>query len=246
MNRFLTRITLVLGLAYTAPMAVAEPLSVWAAASMKTAMDDVVDKWKGKLRLVYAGTPTLARQIAAGAPADVFISANVDWMEHLVARDVVAAKDVQDVLTNRLVLIAPQSGLVDLRALDVTQALAQGRFAIPMTSAVPAGIYGREALETLGLWSIVETRLVETENVRKTLALVARGEVPIGLVYLSDAMAEPKVHVVAEISPKTHADIRYVAAPLGANPKALKFLEYLKSEDVQKRFKSHGFGREDR
>ena len=227
-------------------MAVAEPLSVWAAASMKTALDDVADAWRGKVRLVYAGTPTLARQIKAGAPADVFISANVAWMDSLVKAKTVDPKDVVDVLTNRLVLVAPQSGMVDLRAMDVTEALAQGRFAIPMTRAVPAGIYGREALETLGLWPIVQGRLVETENVRKTLALVARGEVPMGLVYMSDALAETDVHVVAEIPNEAHSEVRYVAAPVGDHPKAAVFLEFLRSKPVQEMFETHGFGRVDR
>jgi len=105
MNRILTRITLILGLAVAGPMAVAEPLSVWAAASMKTALDDVAQEWRGKLRLVYAGTPTLARQIKAGAPADVFISANVAWMDRLVDQDVVSADAVEDVVSNRLVFL---------------------------------------------------------------------------------------------------------------------------------------------
>lgn len=242
MTHLLARFGLVLSLAFAGTTAMSDTLNIWAASSLKTALDDVVRLWSGDARIVYAGTSTLARQIEAGAPADVFISANVAWMDHLAAQGLIAPQDIETILTNSLVLVSPSAVTLDLTPPSLKDAIAQGRFAIPLTEAVPAGVYGREALAHLGLWPVVSSHLVETENVRKTLALVARGEVPLGLVYLTDALAEPKVQIAAHLPATSHSPVRYVVAKIGEASLASEFIAFLKSKEAQLQFEHHGFG----
>ena len=200
---------MLLALALAAPMARAE-VTVFAAASLMGALDEVAAGWEdrtgGEVRLSYAGSSALARQIEAGAPADVFVSANVDWMDELGERGLTEPGSRRDLLSNRLVLVGP-AGAAPLAlepGLDLAALLDGGRLAMALVDAVPAGLYGREALRSLGLWGAVEPRVAQAENVRAALALVARGEAPLGVVYASDARAEPRVAVVATFPEGSH------------------------------------------
>ena len=181
---------------------------VFAAASLKNALDAIGDDWRretGKHATIsYAASSTLAKQIENGAPADLFISADRDWMDFLEHSKLIDPKSRVDLLGNRLVLIAPKDSRVDLvirRGFDLAAALGDSRLAMADPAAVPAGLYGKAALETLGVWSSVANRIAAAENVRAALLLVARGEAPLGIVYQTDAAAEPGVRIVATFSP---------------------------------------------
>ena len=237
--------------AFAAPAhAAAEPVVVFAAASLKTALDEVAgrfarDATRRAPRLSYAGTPALARQIEQGAPADVFISADADWMDYLEARDLIRPGTRLDLLGNRIVLVGPKAAApVALeRAEEVARALGRGRLAIADVNAVPAGKYGKAALEKLGLWGVVRDRLAQTENVRAALLFVSRGEAPLGLVYETDAAADPSVRIVASLPADSHPPIVYPAAAIraSANPDAAAFLAFLQGPGALEVFRRHGF-----
>ena len=232
------------------------PLTVFAAASLKEALDAVIAAYgrtgKGQVRAVYAGSSQLARQIEEGAPADLFVSADLEWMDRLQERNLIDAAARRNIAGNRLVLIAPAQG--DVAPLDLTPGpglagrvlarLGDGRLATAQPD-VPAGRYGREALTALGLWPTLEPRLAPAENVRAALALVARGEAPLGVVYATDARAEPQVAVVAEFAAALHSPIVYPAAPVvgsNAQVKAAKaFLDLLSGDQGQAILRQHGF-----
>jgi len=201
------------------------PLTVFAAASLTEALDAVIDAFQAqtgiRARAVYAGSAQLARQIEQGAPADLFISADIEWMDWLDARHAIDAAARRNIASNRLVLIAPTAD--DPRSLDLSPGpalrrrilarLGDGRLATAEPD-VPAGRYGREALTALGLWATLAPRLAPAENVRAALALVARRETPLGVVYQTDALAEPDVTVVATFADDLHSPIIYPAAPV--------------------------------
>lgn len=205
-----------------APGLRAETLTVFAAASLKGPLDEVAADM-ADVTVAYGGSGTLARQVAQGAPADVVLLANAEWTDWLAARGFVASP--RDLFSNALVLVAPRPGEVALDERSLRAALGDGRLAIGMTRSVPAGIYGRAALAGLGLWDAVADRLAEVENVRLALALVARGEVPLGLVYATDAAAEPAVSVVARLPRESHPPIRYSGAAVSGHPRAEAFLD---------------------
>ncbi|QDC09048.1 molybdate ABC transporter substrate-binding protein [Oceanicola sp. D3] len=212
----------------------AEPVTVFAAASLKGAMDEVVAAWGGEARISYAGSSALARQIEAGAPADVFISANPDWLDWLEAQGV--ALERADLLSNSMVLVSRAD---DLRV-GIDQLKGDDRVAMALVEAVPAGIYGKAALESLALWESVGPRVVQADNVRAALALVALGEAPLGLVYATDALAEPGVAVVATFPEGSHPPIRYpVAALTEAGAPVMAFLQGAEAAEI---FARHGFG----
>ena len=221
--------------------AAAETVTVFAAASLKTALDSLKPEAEAatgqELRLVYAGSSALARQIEQGAPADIFISANVEWMDHLQERGRVEATQRVDLLGNSLVLIGREAE-PDLHLGDAAR-FGEGRIAMGLTKAVPAGIYGRAALERLGLWEPLKARVVETDNVRAALALVARGEARYGIVYASDAVAEPKVQVLLSFPEDSHRPIVYPAARLTENGAAT--FAFLQSEAAWAQFAAQGF-----
>ena len=230
--------------------AASNPPLVFAAASLKEALDAVTAEWaheSGKTaRISYAGSSLLARQIEQGAPADLFISADLDWMDYLDARHLLKARSRIDLLGNRLVLIAPKASGVSLTiapGFDLAHALGTGRLAMADTKAVPAGKYGKAALEKLGVWASVENRIAQAENVRAALAFVARGEAPLGIVYRTDALAEPGVRIVALFPEDTHQPIVYPAALTAAsrNEDAAALLAFLSSARAGEIFKSHGF-----
>jgi molybdate transport system substrate-binding protein len=228
----------------------AEPLLVFAAASMKTALDEVAGRFSRDAkrpmpRLSYAGTPALARQVEQGAPVDVFISADADWMNYLQTRALIRPETRIDLLGNRIVLVGPRtSASVSLdKPEEVARALGAGRLAIADVNTAPAGKYGKAALEKLGLWGLVRNRLAQTENVRAALLFVSRGEAPLGLVYQTDAAADPLVRVVASFPQDSHPPIIYPAAVTRAstNPDAAPFLAFLQGPQAMEAFRRHGF-----
>lgn len=251
-RRFLARATL-LSLVVIAPLLhAAEPLTVFAAASLKESMDEAAAAY-GKatgtpVRVSYAASSVLARQIEQRAPADVFVSADRDWMDDLQGKGLVDAASRQDLLGNTLVLIAPATSRAKPVALrkgtDLRPLLGKdGRLAMALTASVPAGKYGQAALTSLGMWDAVKPRVVEAENVRATLLLVARGETPLGVVYGSDAKAEPRVRVLATFPAGSHPDIVYPAARVAASrhAQATPFLQWLQTPAADRIFRARGF-----
>ncbi len=193
----------------------------------------------------FAGSSVLARQIEAASPADMFISADEAWMDHLATRDLIAADTRTDLLGNRLVLIAPVASSATLTIADgfpLAAALNGRRLAIADPEAVPAGRYARTALMSLGVWSSVADHLAQAENVRLALAYVARGETPFGVVYETDAKSQPKVRIVDVFPASTHPPVIYPAALLKtAGPDAAGFFAYLKSDAATAAFAAAGF-----
>ena len=227
----------------------ADGLTVFAAASLKEAMDEAATAWSGAasvpVAVSYAGSGTLARQVAQGAPADLVVLANAQWMDWLEDQPNPSLLRRHPLLSNHLVVVGPM-GAPTIPQGDETALLARlvdGRLAIGQTQGVPAGIYGREWLEAAGLWPALNTRLAETENVRAALVLVARGEAPLGVVYASDADATRTVDVVYRVPDGMHAPIVYpLAVPDGKNAEqALEFARFLSSDPGQDIFERHGF-----
>lgn len=230
----------------------AAEVTVFAAASLKESLDEQIKAFSVKsgntARVVYAGSNTLARQIEAGAPAELFISADDEWMDYLVAKKLIVAATRRVLVSNELVLIAPVNSKVPLKLAPnggnaLRAALGDDRLAMANPDTVPAGKYGRSALTALGAWSAVEARLARTENVRAALAFVARGEAPLGIVYRTDALAEPKVRVVAAFPDGSHAPITYPAALVAGKESAAasNLLTYLASASAQPVWQKHGF-----
>jgi molybdate transport system substrate-binding protein len=223
---------------------------VFAAASMKTALDAVATAWKaqtGKIvSIAYASSATLAKQIEQGAPADIFISADLKWMDYLEKAKLVRAGTRQNLFGNKLVLIAPGDTDVKLeiaKGFDLAGAADDGRIAVCMIDSCPAGIYAKEALESLGVFAGVEPKLAQVENVRNALTLVSRGEAKFGIVYATDAKADPKVKLVGTFPASSHSKIVYPAALIAAsaNPDAALFFAYLTSQAATKIFLEQGF-----
>jgi molybdate transport system substrate-binding protein len=228
------------------------PLTVFAAASLKESMDAataVYGKAHGvRVRVSYASSAALARQVEQGAPADVFVSADLDWMDMLQSKGRVDAATRRDLLGNTLVLIAPKistaAPLTLARGSDLLPLLgSQGRIAVAMTDSVPAGKYAKAAFESLGMWPALQSRTAEAENVRAALLLVARAETPLGVVYGSDANAEPRVKVLATFPADSHPSIVYPAARLAASrhPQGASFVQWLHSPEASAIFRTHGF-----
>lgn len=247
MRTFRTLIAFAAAVAIAAPAAQAQQLVVFAAASLKNALDEIVAAWDGgDVAVSYAGSSALARQIEQGAPADLFISADVPWMNYLAERNLIVPETRADLLGNRIVLIAHgQAGTqVEIGPqTDLAGMLSGGRLAMADVEAVPAGRYGKAALESLGLWDGVADSLAQAENVRAALALVSRGEAPMGIVYATDAAADDNVTVVATFPRESHAPIIYPMAVLAAsaNPAAAVFAEHLTSDAARVAFEKQGF-----
>jgi molybdate transport system substrate-binding protein len=225
-------------------------LLVFAAASLKNALDDVNAQYlreTGRRVVVsYASSPALARQIEAGAPADVFISADLDWMDYLAQRRLIRPETRVNLLGNRLVLIAPVGGARDVtiaHGFPLATLLGGGRLAMADPDSVPAGKYGKAALEHLGVWASVQARLARAENVRAALALVSRGEAPFGIVYQTDATADPKVKIVGLFPEDTYPPITYPMAALTASshPTTTAYLAYVRSGAARPLFERQGF-----
>jgi molybdate transport system substrate-binding protein len=227
----------------------AETITVFAAASLKESLDAVARLYEsgGADRIVvsYAASSALAKQIESGAPADVFISADLDWMDYLEQRKLIKSATRQNLLRNRIVLIAPAASKAvvaiapgfALRAL-----LGDGRLAMANPDAVPAGKYGKAALEFLGVWKDVQSRVAGAENVRAAMVLVSRGEAPLGIVYKTDAAADPKVRIVGEFPENSHPPIIYPGAVTSSGkPAAEGFLAWLGRPMARGVFEKYGF-----
>ena len=222
----------------------------FAAASTTEALTEAAERFAraghGRVRGVFAGSSILAKQIENGAPADIYLSANPAWMDYLAERGHIGRATRRDLLANSLVLIAPAdspaSGVFNVET-DIAAALGDRRLALADPDHVPAGIYARQALEALGLWPVLENRLIRVADVRVALHLVARDEAPLGIVYASDANAFDGVRVAAVIAQDQHAPIRYpIALVTGRdNPVARKFLEFLATPEIAALFRRHGF-----
>jgi molybdate transport system substrate-binding protein len=225
-------------------------LVIFAAASLKDALDEANAAYQREksqeTATSYAASSTLAKQIEAAAPADIFISADLDWMDYLAKRNLIKPETRFNLLGNRLVLIAPVAsvGKLDIAPnFPLARALGDGRLAIADPDSVPAGKYAKAALEALGVWSSVANKLAPAENVRATLLLVARGEAPLGIVYQTDANSDKGVQVVGTFPDNTHPPIIYPIAVVAAstNPGAPGYLAFLKSPTARPMFEKQGF-----
>jgi molybdate transport system substrate-binding protein len=255
MMRFLARyaapVILVLFAAAASPApAAADSVLVFAAASLKNALDDAAAAFEkaggGDIKISYAASSALARQIESGAPADLFISADLDWMNYVAGKNLIKPETRANLLGNRLVLIAPAASKVALEikpGFALADALAGGRLAMADPDAVPAGKYGKAALQNLAVWSSVVAQIAPAEDVRAALRFVARGEAPLGIVYATDAAAEPGVRIVAAFPPDSYPPIIYPAAIIATskNPAAAKFLAYIRSAEARPFFEKQGF-----
>ena len=232
------------------PAATAKDLILFAAASTVNVVNDVGAAWQkaggGKIRPVFASSGALARQIEAGAPADLFLSANVAWINYLVESAAVRPDTRLTAFHNSLVLIAPadSTATTEIDPGTGTYAALSGnrRLAMGDPRHVPAGIYAHQALEKLGIWSATAPRAARLQNVRLALAIVERGEAPLGIVYRTDARDNPNVRIVEAFSPSLHEPIRYIAvATRSAAPEAIAFLGFLQSAQATGIFRRHGF-----
>lgn len=225
----------------------ADDVLVFAAASLAGPLDAVAEVFTRDTGIAvsfsYGASSTLARQIEAGAPADVVILANDAWMDHLAARDLLAAGTRHALLANRLVLIGATQEPEPLALFDLPAVIGRDRLALALTEAVPAGIYARAALENLTVWTALRPNIVETDNVRAAQMLVAIGAARFGVVYATDAAQEPRVRVLSEIPETLHPPITYPAAVVaGADPAAERFAGALRSLPARNIFTEAGFG----
>ncbi|MEZ9565110.1 molybdate ABC transporter substrate-binding protein [Vibrio artabrorum] len=226
----------------------AEKLRIYAASSMTNAVNLLVEEFEKEHSVdvipVYASTSSLVRQIERGAPTDIFISANDKWMTYLVDRKLVLSDNVTNLCENELVLISPKGTSVTFdqsKGEQWVNFLTNERLAIGNTLSVPAGIYAKEALETLGVWDDVKSRLAPSNNVRMALALVERGEAKLGIVYKTDALLSKEVNLVSTFPSDLHTPIRYPVANLSNKAIAKDFYAFLKSDKAKEILNSFGF-----
>jgi molybdate transport system substrate-binding protein len=239
-----------LGVPSRPALAQAKPVLVFAAASLKNALDEIAAQYERetgkKVIISYGASPALAKQIEVAAPADLFISADLDWMDYLQTRNLIKTDTRGNMLGNRLVLIAPKDSPASIKigpGFPLVELLGGGRLAMADPKAVPAGKYGRAALESLGVWQAIEPRVAAAENVRAALALVSRGEAPLGIVYQTDAAADPNVKIVAMFPEDTHPPIIYPAALTGTSTSgdAASFLAYMRAPGARPAWEKQGF-----
>jgi molybdate transport system substrate-binding protein len=225
-------------------------LTVFAAASMKNALDDInaayTVKTGVKIVASYAASSALAKQIEQGAPADIFASADTDWMDCAIAKKTMSESTRVNLLGNSIVLVAPKDSKLDKLAIgpgfDLAKLAGDGRIASGDVKAVPSGKYAKAALEKLGAWQAAAAKFAMTENVRAALALVARGETPLGIVYSTDARVEPGVRIVGTFPADSHPAIVYpVAATTTAKPETADYLAFLRSTAAKTVLERYGF-----
>ncbi|SEM84679.1 molybdate transport system substrate-binding protein [Gemmobacter aquatilis] len=226
----------------------AAEITVFAAASLKTALDRIAADWQAQTGhsavISYDGSSKLAKQIQSGAPADLFLSAAENWMDVLEADKLLVEGSRRDLLGNTLVLIGhgPSTPITLDARTDLKGLLGGGKLAMALVESVPAGQYGKEALTTLGLWDSVAADVAQADNVRAALKLVALDEAPFGIVYASDAVAEPTVSVAATFPASSHTPITYPAALIApARPEAQAFLDFLSTQAAVTVFEGQGF-----
>ena len=225
-------------------------ITVFAAASMKNALDEVdglFTKQSGiKVVASYAASSSLMKQIEQGAPADVFLSADIDWMDYGIRHNLIKNDTCKDLLGNRLVLIAPKDSKIGnvtiAPGFDLAALVGSGRIATGDVRAVPAGLYAKAALEKLGIWPSVESKIAMAENVRAALVLVAHGEAPLGIVYETDAKVDPSVKIIGVFPEDSHPPIIYpVAMTKDAKPDAAQYLAFLTTPEAKAVFERYGF-----
>lgn len=230
----------------------AQTVHIYAASSMTNVIDTLAADYEAKHDVdvvpVYGGSSTLARQIEQGAPADIFISANVKWAQYLQNKAIIKPDAVKNVLRNDLVLVenvATEQALSGATDLDKIKHMAANldtdRLAVAMTDSVPAGIYAKQAFETLNLWDVLADKLAPSANVRTTLAFVERGESPYGVVYRTDAMMSKKVNVAASFPDDSHDPIIYPFARINDTASTQAFYQYLLSDEAIKIYREYGF-----
>jgi molybdate transport system substrate-binding protein len=224
-------------------------LLVFAAASLTNVLGELSTAWERSsgvpVKLSFASSSVLARQLEAGGKADVFISADQEWMDYLQARNLIDKPSRRDLVGNRLVLIAPADSKAELRispGFDLVSALGKGRLSTGDPDTVPVGRYARSALISLGVWDEVQDRLVRADNVRSAMMFVARGEVPIGIVYTTDALVDSGVRIVDTFPANTHAPITYPAAIIrGARSEAATYIAFLAGPEARDTWNRFGF-----
>jgi molybdate transport system substrate-binding protein len=246
----LTAFALLCGSALSPALAQDKTLIVFAAASMKNALDDIAAAYAAgtgvKIVASYAASPALAKQIEQGAPADIFASADIDWMDYAIGKKTINEPTRVNLLGNRLVLIAPKDSKIDKVAIgpgfDLAKLAGDGKIATADVKSVPVGKYAKASLEKLGAWTAAAPKFAMTENVRAALALVARGEVMLGIVYSTDARVEPGVKIVGTFPSESHPAIIYpVAATTNAKAEAIDYLAFLRSSAAKAIFERYGF-----
>ena len=239
-----------LGAAYSPAAAQDKTITVFAAASMKNALDDIdaayAAKTGVKVTVSYAASSALAKQIEQGAPADVFISADTDWMDYAIGKKNINEPTRVNLLGNTIVLIAPKDSKVDnvdIKAgFDLAKLAGDGKIATGDVKAVPVGKYAKAALEKLGSWQAAESKFAMAESVRAALTLVARGEAVLGIVYSTDAKVEPGVKIVGTFPTDSHPPIIYpVAATATAKAEAADYLAFLRSSASKTILEKYGF-----
>ena len=222
---------------------------VFAAASLTDVLDELGKAFTAQthvqVKSSLAASSVLAKQIEAGAPADLFFSADLEWMDYLDQRKLLKAGSRHDVVLNRLVLIAPADSKVSVKiapGFDLLKALGDGKLATGDPDSVPVGKYAHAALEKLGVWDRVSSRIVRAENVRAALAFVARGEAPLGIVYRTDALAEKRVRIVDEFPADSHPPVTYpIALTAHASPQAQRFEDFVTGDAAKVIFRQFGF-----
>jgi molybdate transport system substrate-binding protein len=248
--RYLAALSILLGSAWSPAFAQDKSLTVFAAASMKNALDDIDAAYTAKsgVKIVasYAASSALAKQIEQGAPADIFASADTDWMDYASAKKTINEPTRVNLLGNSIVLIAPKDSKIDNvtigQGFDLSKLAGDGKVATGDVKAVPSGKYARASLEKLGAWTAVEPKFAMTENVRAALALVARGEAVLGIVYSTDAKVEPGVKIVGTFPADSHPAIIYpVAATATAKSEAADYLAFLRTSVAKAIFEKYGF-----
>jgi len=230
--------------------AAADDVLVFAAASLKNALDEAAASYQrhggAKVNVSYAGSSALAKQIESGAPADIFISADLDWMNDVEQRGGIVAATRANLLGNALVLVAPADSNLKLEikpGFPLAATLGNEHLAMADPDAVPAGKYGKAALQKLGVWDSVEGKVARAEDVRAALLFVSRKEAPLGIVYQTDAAADKGVKIIAAFPPDSYPPVIYPIALTAStrNPDAAKFLAFLRSDDAKPFFVKQGF-----
>ncbi|MCW8346003.1 molybdate ABC transporter substrate-binding protein [Vibrio sp. ZSDZ65] len=232
------------------PFVLAEKLTVYAASSMTNAVTALAQSYAEQsgvdVTTVFGGSASLARQVYQGAPADVFISANERWVDYLVEQRITSGEAISVIARNQLVVVSntrllPDQTLVVLEAQSWKQALGVGRLAIGIPTSVPAGIYAKQSLESVGVWKQVKNQLAPLSNVRQVLAMVERGETPLGIVYKTDALLSHEVEVLATFDSNTHDAIIYPLVKLSQSKPSEQFREFVLSNEGQQLLKAYGF-----
>ena len=250
LSAYVVALSILCGSSYSPALALDNSLTVFAAASMKNALDDIDAAYAAKtgVKIVasYAASSALAKQIEQGAPADIFVSADTDWMDYATAKKNINEPTRVNLLGNSIVLIAPKDSKIDNVAIgqgfDLAKLAGDGRIATGDVKAVPVGKYAKGALEKLGAWQAAEPKFAMAESVRAALTLVARGEAPLGIVYATDAKVEPGVKIVGIFPPDSHPSIIYpVAATATARAEAADYLAFLRSSVAKTVFEKYGF-----